>query len=124
MKSLNDHAASLVQNRPPQAHASVPAPHTRVTGAWPSASSLAPTPLPSALPTTLAASDRLLRLPDVLAKFPVGRSTWYAGMRAGRYPKPVRISQRAVGWSSKSIDALIAHQVAQVCRVGLPFPGA
>jgi prophage regulatory protein len=49
----------------------------------------------------------LLRLSQVLARFPVGRSTWYAGVREGTYPKPVPISSRAVAWPSEEIDKLI-----------------
>jgi len=30
--------------------------------------------------------DALLRLPEVLAIFPISRSTWYQGIKDGRYP--------------------------------------
>ena len=105
MKSLNYYTASLAHNLTPEAHASVT--DQRKPATDPSSSKSMATPI--SIPTQLAAGDRLLRLPDVLAKFPVGRSTWYAGMRTGLYPKPVRISQRGVGWSSAAIDALIAR---------------
>lgn len=52
----------------------------------------------------------LLRLPQVLARFPVARSTWYAGIRTGIYPKPILISRRAVAWTQESIDRLIILQ--------------
>ena len=98
--------------------------HPSVTGHHTAATSVS-TSKSGSLPTALAAGDRLLRLHQVLSKFPVGRSTWYAGMRTGRYPQSVRISQRAVGWSCAAIDALIARQVNQICSVGLPhFAGA
>ena len=51
--------------------------------------------------------DKLLRLPDVLALFPVGRSTWYDGVRKGIYPQPVRISSGMVAWSQEAIQALV-----------------
>ena len=57
--------------------------------------------------TSTTRSCTLLRLPQVLARFPVARSTWYAGVSAGVYPKPVSISTRAVAWTQDSIDALI-----------------
>jgi predicted DNA-binding transcriptional regulator AlpA len=53
----------------------------------------------------------LLRLPEVLAMFPVGRSTWYAGIKAQIYPKPIPISRRSVAWSRDSIDDLIKRQM-------------
>lgn len=51
--------------------------------------------------------DRLLRLPEVLRRYPVSRSTWYDGVRRGKYPKPVRMSDRTVGWREKAIQALM-----------------
>lgn len=50
---------------------------------------------------------KLLRLPQVLAVYPVGRSTWYEGIRDGVYPRPIRISRRSVGWSAETIQDLI-----------------
>lgn len=32
----------------------------------------------------------LLRLPEVLKIIPVSKSNWWAGVKTGRYPKPVR----------------------------------
>jgi len=48
-----------------------------------------------------------LRLPQVLAVFPVSRSTWWAGVRAGRYPKPVQLGARCTAWHVDEIRALI-----------------
>jgi prophage regulatory protein len=51
--------------------------------------------------------ERLLRLPEVLAIVPVGRSTWYEGVRQGAYPQPVRLSTRTVAWPEDSIRTLV-----------------
>ncbi len=48
-----------------------------------------------------------VRLPQVLAIFPVSKSTWWAGILSGRFPKPVRISERCVAWRVEDIRALI-----------------
>ena len=49
-----------------------------------------------------------LRLPQVLAIIPVSKSTWWAGVRSGRYPQPTRaLGQRITAWSAESIRALI-----------------
>lgn len=48
-----------------------------------------------------------LRLPQVLEIFPVSKSAWYAGIKAGIYPKPNKLGQRSSAWSSESIRALI-----------------
>lgn len=50
----------------------------------------------------------LLRLPSVLARIPVSRSGWWAGVKTGRYPQPIRISPRCVAWRSSDIHALIS----------------
>lgn len=57
--------------------------------------------------TSKPTSQTLLRLPQVLARFPVARSTWYSGMSSGIYPPPIRISRRVVAWPEESIDDLI-----------------
>lgn len=48
-----------------------------------------------------------LRLPQVLSVIPVCKSSWWAGVKSGRYPKPVRLSARSVGWKAEDIQALI-----------------
>lgn len=56
--------------------------------------------------------EALLRLPEVLNLFPVSRSTFWAGVKTGMYPKPRRISARRVAWVASEIRALIAEKVA------------
>lgn len=51
--------------------------------------------------------ETLERLPQVLARFPVSRAKWYAGIKAGKYPKPIKLSERAAAWRSADVDALI-----------------
>lgn len=53
--------------------------------------------------------NALLRLPDVLAVFPVSRSTWYQGIKEGRYPLPVKIGSRASAWRVSDIEQLIMN---------------
>jgi prophage regulatory protein len=59
-------------------------------------------------PNDRAVVPALLKLPQVLIKFPVSRSGWLAGVKAGKYPAPVRLSARAVAWRAADIDALVA----------------
>jgi len=54
--------------------------------------------------------DRILRLPEVLAVTGLGRSTWYKGISQGRYPKGVKIGDRAVGWRESDILKLIGGE--------------
>jgi predicted DNA-binding transcriptional regulator AlpA len=51
-----------------------------------------------------------LRLSAVLAPagpIPVSRSTWYAGIRDGRYPAPVKLGPRISAWRAEDIRTLI-----------------
>lgn len=38
---------------------------------------------------------------------PVSRASWYAGIKEGRYPRPVKLSEKTSAWRSTDIDALI-----------------
>ena len=49
-----------------------------------------------------------LRLPQVLALIPVGKSSWWRGVKDGRYPKPVKIAPRTTAWRAEDIAALMA----------------
>jgi len=48
-----------------------------------------------------------LRLHQVLKLFPVSRATWYNGIQAGKYPAPVKLSDRASAWRVADIRRLI-----------------
>lgn len=66
-------------------------------------------------PQTWPASG-LLRLRDILAPggpVPVGRSTWYAGVKSGRFPKPVRLGPGIVAWRVADISNLVNNGVAR-----------
>jgi prophage regulatory protein len=49
--------------------------------------------------------------PAIPALIPVSKSTWWAGVRAGRFPKPVKLGERITAWRVEDIRALI-EQVA------------
>jgi prophage regulatory protein len=53
-----------------------------------------------------------LRLSAILAPngpIPVGRSTWWAGVKEGRYPKPVKLGARITAWRVEDIRAFIEN---------------
>ena len=60
----------------------------------------------------------LLRLSDILGNkkkppiIPISRSAWWAGVKSGRYPQPVKLSPRCMCWKSEDIRALIEGQGA------------
>jgi predicted DNA-binding transcriptional regulator AlpA len=53
------------------------------------------------------AENSLLRLPQVLALIPVSKSTWWAGCKSGRFPKPVKLGPRTTAWRAVEIAALL-----------------
>ena len=51
-----------------------------------------------------------LRLASILAPkgpIPVARSTWWAGVKSGRFPKPVKLGPRTTVWRVEDIRNLI-----------------
>lgn len=48
-----------------------------------------------------------MRLPAVLAVIPVSKSTWWAGVRTGRFPKGIKLSERITAWKAEDIKALM-----------------
>ena len=45
--------------------------------------------------------------PPVPALIPVSKSTWWEGVRTGRYPKPCKLGPRITAWRVEDIRALI-----------------
>ncbi len=54
-----------------------------------------------------------VRLPQVLAVIPVGKTCWWEGVKTGRYPKPVKLSKRCTAWKAEDIHALIRRLAEQ-----------
>jgi prophage regulatory protein len=38
---------------------------------------------------------------------PMSRTAWYAGIKDGRYPAPIKLSERSSAWRSTDIDELV-----------------
>ena len=49
----------------------------------------------------------LLRIKQVLRFIPVSRSHFWAGVKAGRYPRPMKLSARVTCWRAEDIQKLI-----------------
>jgi prophage regulatory protein len=70
------------------------------------------TRMDSTMPNQTEARSSLIRLEAVKARTGLSRSTLYAYMRDGRFPRPVAISERCVAWIEGEIDVWIAERVA------------
>jgi prophage regulatory protein len=45
--------------------------------------------------------------PPIPAIIPVSKSTWWEGVKSGRFPKPVKLGPRITAWRVEDIRALI-----------------
>jgi predicted DNA-binding transcriptional regulator AlpA len=48
-----------------------------------------------------------LRLKQVLQVVPVAASTWWAGVKSGRFPKPIKLGPRTTVWRASDVLALL-----------------
>ncbi len=58
---------------------------------------------PATLPET-----GFVRLSTILQIYPVGRSTFWAKVKAGEYPQPIKLAPNTTAWRVEDIRALIA----------------
>lgn len=75
-------------------------------------------------PSALLPATGYLRLAQIIGRkpsnddfglpaiIPVSASTWWAGVRSGRYPKPVKLGERITAWRVEDIRALIERAAA------------
>lgn len=50
--------------------------------------------------------------PPIPAIYPIGRSSWWEGVRTGRFPKPYKLGPRTTAWRVEDIRALIEQAAA------------
>ena len=48
-----------------------------------------------------------VRLRAILALFPIGKSSWWAGVKEGRYPQPFKLGPHTTAWRVEDIRDLI-----------------
>ena len=62
-------------------------------------------PQPNHLP-----AEGFVRLRDIIGPaglIPISRSSWYAGVKDGRFPKPIKLGRRSAAWRVEEIRDLI-----------------
>lgn len=60
-------------------------------------------------PTKPLPDSGFIRLPQVLNTIPVSKSTWWAGIKLGKYPAGIKLSERVTAWRVEDIRALISQ---------------
>ena len=57
--------------------------------------------------------SKILKLPDVMERCALSRSSIYAYIQGDKFPKPLPLGERAVGWLESEISGLIAERAEQ-----------
>ena len=62
---------------------------------------------------TQSTPERLIKLPEVLARVSLSKSSVYEmlGRTPPAFPRPLKLSRRAVCWPASTIDAWIAERM-------------
>lgn len=45
--------------------------------------------------------------PPIQPIIPVSKSSWWAGVKSGRFPKPIKVGQNTTVWLEKDVRALV-----------------
>ena len=56
---------------------------------------------------------KVLRRPGVEDKVNVSRSTMYSMIKEGKFPRPIKLGPRSVGWLESEIDAWLEGRIQQ-----------
>jgi predicted DNA-binding transcriptional regulator AlpA len=54
--------------------------------------------------------------PPIPPLYPVSESTWWEGVRTGRYPKAIKLGPRTTAWRAEDIRALIERESKQASQ--------
>ena len=53
---------------------------------------------------------RMLRVPEVLARTGLSRTTIWRRIRAGTFPAPIELGENSIGWPETEISAWLAER--------------
>lgn len=57
-------------------------------------------------------SDKLLRIDQFIPeKLPIAKSQFWAGVKSGIYPQPIKLGPRTTCWRLSDIDKLVADGI-------------
>lgn len=60
---------------------------------------------------------RIVRLPEVMSKTGLSRSTIYARLATGHFPTPVSLGVRSIGWNEADIDGWITSRIEASSKI-------
>lgn len=50
-----------------------------------------------------------VKINQILTHIPVGRTTWWTGVKSGKYPTPIKLGANTTVWKAEDIHDLIAR---------------
>lgn len=64
-------------------------------------------------------TDRLIRLPEIIGNkktgekglLSIGATSWWMGVRSGRFPKPVKLGARTTAWRESEVMEIVRNGV-------------
>jgi prophage regulatory protein len=59
----------------------------------------------------LPKGERLLRLPAVMEIVGLSRPQIYSAMAEGKFPRQIKITEKAVAWTASSIDSWMQERI-------------
>jgi prophage regulatory protein len=59
----------------------------------------------------VSTSEKLLRLPAVMAIVGLQKSSIYEGVKNGTFPAPIKLSRRAVCWPESHIASWVSERI-------------
>lgn len=59
----------------------------------------------------MTTEERLLRLPEVIERTGLSRSSLYQRINQGTFPRPIKLGQRASAWPLSEIDQWVADTI-------------
>lgn len=62
---------------------------------------------------TNSETNRVLRLGEVVARTGRSRSSIYADIERGEFPRPIKLGARAVGWLAGDIEGWIQERIGK-----------
>lgn len=45
--------------------------------------------------------------PPIVSLIPISKTSWWNGVKSGKYPKPVKLGKRTTAWRAEDISALL-----------------
>jgi predicted DNA-binding transcriptional regulator AlpA len=58
-----------------------------------------------------------IRLANILRIIPIGKTTWWAGVKSGRFPEAIKLGERTTAWRVEDIRELIESRNQQSAKI-------